>query len=68
LVATRKKIEPGWRATSDILLAQGHLELAEQVGRFMDQMPQPRTDRALVTQELQQQIRVPHVREQHATR
>jgi len=39
LIATRKEIERGWRATSDILLAQGHPELTARIHRFLDQIP-----------------------------
>jgi hypothetical protein len=45
LVETRRHVERGWRATSDILLSQGQPELAAQVRRFVDQMPTPRTDK-----------------------
>jgi hypothetical protein len=45
LVKTRKKVESGWRAAGDILLAQGHPELADQVRRFVDRMPSPLTEK-----------------------
>jgi relaxase-like protein len=45
LLATRKDVERGWRATRDILLAQGHPELAAHIQRFVAQMPPPRTER-----------------------
>jgi hypothetical protein len=45
LMATRKEVERGWRATSDILLAQGHSELAAKVRRFADEMLPPLTDK-----------------------
>src|SRR6266513_3132833 len=44
LIETRKDVERGWRAISDILRAQGHPELAAQVHRFIDQMPPPRSE------------------------
>jgi hypothetical protein len=68
LLATRKEIESGWRAISDLLLAQGHADLAAKVRRFMEQMPPPRTDRELVAQQLRQHIRDTRVRDQHPTR
>ena len=37
IMATRKEVERGWRATSDILFAQGHPELAAEVNRFVNQ-------------------------------
>lgn len=48
LMETRKEIERGWRATSDILVTQGHSGLAAQVRRFLDQMPRSRTERELI--------------------
>jgi hypothetical protein len=48
LIATRKEVERGWRATSDILLAQGHPELAARVRRFLNEMPPPATDRETI--------------------
>ena len=68
LLATRKGIERGWRATSDILLAQGHPDLAAQVRRFMEQMPAPNTDRELVAEGLRQHVRDPRVRDERPTR
>jgi hypothetical protein len=43
-----KEIESGWRATSDILVAQGIPELAARVRRFVDQMVSPRTEKERV--------------------
>jgi hypothetical protein len=63
LIATRKEVERGWRATSDILVAQGQPELAAQVRRFADQMPPPRTDREWVARELRANVRPPPVRD-----
>ncbi len=45
LMDTRKEVERGWRATSDILFAQGRPELAAQVLRHLDRMPPPRTEK-----------------------
>jgi len=45
LIETRKAVERGWQATSKALIAQGHLELAAAVQRFLTQMRPPRTDR-----------------------
>lgn len=45
LIETRKEVQRGWRATSEILLAHGQPELAAQIRRFVDQMPPPRTER-----------------------
>jgi hypothetical protein len=48
LVATRKEVERGWRAVSDILVREGQPELAAQVRRFVDQMPPPVTEKEQV--------------------
>ena len=53
LVDTRKQIDRGWRATSEMLRTQGHSELAARVDDFLAQMPPPRTERELIAQELQ---------------
>jgi hypothetical protein len=56
LLATRKEVERGWRAASDILIAQGHPEIAADARRFVDQMPPPGTERELIAKELQQRL------------
>ena len=58
LVVTRKQIEAGWRAASELLLAQGHPELAAQVKRFWAQMPPPRTDNEHIAAALLEQRRL----------
>lgn len=45
LVGTRNEVQRAWRATSDLLIAQGHHNLAARIGRFVDQMPPPETER-----------------------
>jgi len=45
LRATRTEVERGWTAVSEILVAQGHSELAAEVSRFVRGMPRPRTER-----------------------
>lgn len=44
LAATRKDVERGWRAVSDILIEQGHPQLAAQLRRLVAQMPAPKTE------------------------
>lgn len=44
LIETRQEVERGWRTTSDILMAQGHAQLAGQVLRFLADMPAPMTE------------------------
>ena len=52
LLETRREVERGWWAVSDILVAEGHAELAAQVRRFSAQMPPPRTDRESMAEAL----------------
>jgi hypothetical protein len=44
LLATRREVERGWRATIEILEADGHGDLATRIGLFVAQMPPPLTD------------------------
>jgi hypothetical protein len=52
LLETRKGVERAWRATSDILIAKGQLELAEQINHFLAQMPPPQTEREAIASAL----------------
>lgn len=52
LLETRREVEQGWWAVSDILIAEGRPGLAAQVRRFSAQMPPPWTDRESMTQQL----------------
>jgi hypothetical protein len=52
LVETRKEVERGWRAVSDILRRDGQNALSEQVRRFVEQMPQSVTERQFLATEL----------------
>jgi hypothetical protein len=45
LIETRNEVERAWRATSDILVTQGHPDLAAQIRHFQDQMPAAHTER-----------------------
>ena len=64
LIETRKAVEGGWGSIANILAKGGHHDLAGDIERFVDRMPQARTDRETVAQELRQQIRAPRVPEQ----
>ena len=44
LLETRAAVERGWHAVSDIVLSQGHKELAAQVNRFVEKLPPPKTE------------------------
>ena len=57
LLETRREVERGWWAVSDILVAEGRKELAAQVRRFSVQMPPPRTDRESIAEVLRRHTR-----------
>jgi len=52
LVTTRKLVERQWLAIRASLIEEGRQELAEEVGRFLDAMPPPRTGREQLAREL----------------
>jgi len=52
LVQTRREVERGWRALSDILVNEGQPQLAAQVSRFVDQMKPPRTEKEWLIEQL----------------
>ena len=62
LLATRREVERGWSAVGEILAAEGNLDLAARVRRFAAQMPAPSTDREVIAQALQSQVRNARVR------
>lgn len=57
LLQTRKEVERGWRATGEILLTQGHPELAAAVSVFLRQMLPPRTEREQIADMLVRRMR-----------
>jgi sirohydrochlorin ferrochelatase len=57
LLETRREVERGWWAVSDILVAEGRPKLAAQVRRFSAQMSPPRTDREAIAEALQRRTR-----------
>jgi hypothetical protein len=57
LLETRREVERGWWAVSDILVAEGRPELAAQVRRFATQMPPARTDREAISERLRKHTR-----------
>jgi hypothetical protein len=68
LLNTRKDVERGWRAMSEILERQGQPALAVQVRQFTDRMPPPITEREqLAAQELDR-TRDRHVRHESVSR
>jgi hypothetical protein len=68
LIETRKAVEDGWRATSDILVAQGHPKLAAHVHRFLAQLPPPRTEKERLAASLAQVTRKQKVRTEAVTK
>lgn len=52
LVMTRKLVEERWLAIRASLIEEGRQDLAEEVGRFLDAMPPPRTGREQLAREL----------------
>jgi hypothetical protein len=48
LVETRKAIEGGWRSVANLLIKDGHCDLADNVQRFIERMPPPRTEREVI--------------------
>jgi hypothetical protein len=68
LLETRRQVERGWWALSDILVAEGRPELASQVRRFSAQMPPPYTDRQYIAEALRRRTRDPRSRDDPAAR
>jgi hypothetical protein len=68
LVETRKAVERNWRAVADILLSQGEPELSNDVRRFAEAMPAPRTEKEQIAAALLESARgsrlkeMPHAR------
>jgi type IV secretory pathway VirD2 relaxase len=54
LLQTREEVERGWRTTSDILLAQGHPDLAARARRFLTEIPPPMTEKEVLAAALEQ--------------
>jgi hypothetical protein len=68
LTQTRKDVERGWRAVSDILIGQVRPDLAAQVRRFVDQMTPPRTEREMLALALLENARGLAAKDRRATR
>src|SRR5205085_2349438 len=63
LLETRREVQRGWRAVSEILVAEGHPDLAAQVRDFAARMPPPRTDREAIAEALLKHVRQLRARE-----
>ena len=68
LLETRRAVERGWWAISDILVAEGLPGLAAQVRRFSAHMPPPRTDREAIAERLRRHTRELRTRDDPAAR
>jgi hypothetical protein len=66
LLSTRKDVEGGWWAASDLLVTQGRPELAEQVRRFSAEMPAPLTEREFIAEALRGSVRETRARDNAA--
>jgi len=49
---TRREVVSGWKAIRERLLVEGQHQLADAVGRFVNQMPPPRAEKAWLANEL----------------
>jgi hypothetical protein len=63
LLKTRREVERGWWAVSDILVAEGRPELAAQVRRFSARMPPAWTDQELIAEALRRHTREKQTRD-----
>jgi hypothetical protein len=52
LQQTRREVVSGWSAIRSRLLGEGQRQLADEVARFVTQMPPPRTENAWLAHEL----------------
>jgi hypothetical protein len=65
---TRRELERGWHATTEVLRSQGQTALAEQTRRFADGLPPARTEREWLMAGLLEQARRQRPREMDMTR
>jgi hypothetical protein len=68
LLETRRQVERGWLAVSDILVGEGIPDLAGQVRQFSARMPPPWTERELIAEALRTNTRVVLTRNQPSAR
>ena len=68
LLATRKAVEEGWLAASELLKVQGYPDLALEVRSFVAQLPPVKTERELISEDLSKRIRAARVRDDVPTR
>lgn len=64
LLQTRQSVERGWSALSEILSDHGQRTLAEDIRRFVDEMPLPRTEREQIADRVLVRAREPRAKNQ----
>ena len=55
--STRREVEFGWLAVSDLLRQGGRRDLAVDAKRFIEEMPTPTTDKESMAERLAAQLR-----------
>lgn len=68
LAKTRKEVERGWRAVSELMLSDGRPELATEIRRFIDQMPPARSEKEWIAYELQNHLPARHISDRRLVR
>lgn len=56
LIDTRNEVQRGWLSVHDALILQGQPDLAVQVKKFVDEMPQPHTEKEHIKLDLMPRI------------
>jgi hypothetical protein len=57
LQRTRAAVVQGWLAVRSVLVAEGRHQLADQVSRFVSQMPPPRSEKQWLAADLMERAR-----------
>ena len=68
LVETRKAVEDGWRSVANLLAKDVRHALANDVQRFIERMPAPKTEREWIAAELLNKAREQTYRESELVR
>ena len=68
LLSTRKEVERGWRAMSEILDRQGQPALAGQVRQFTDRLPPPTTEKEQLVAQMLDRTCNRHIRHESISR
>jgi hypothetical protein len=68
VVETRNAIERGWNAVGKLLAEDGRQDLADDIKRFIERMPPPRTEKEMTAAALLSKVREQKVREKYSTR